>query len=63
MKIVLLTAYIRMQRRREFAARAFPLHFRAAECIVCGAGSDQLIDLIIRLTVNPRDEIINLPRL
>ncbi|MDD4230109.1 MAG: histidinol-phosphate transaminase [Dehalococcoidales bacterium] len=31
------------------------------ECIVCGAGSDQLIDLIIRLTVKPGDEIINLP--
>jgi histidinol-phosphate aminotransferase len=31
------------------------------ECIVCGAGSDQLIDLILRLTINPGDEIINLP--
>jgi len=33
----------------------------AEERIVAGAGSDQLIDLIIRLAVNPGDEIINLP--
>jgi histidinol-phosphate aminotransferase len=32
-----------------------------SDCIACGAGSDQLIDLIIRLTINPGDEIIILP--
>ena len=31
------------------------------ELIACGAGSDQLIDLIIRLVVKPGDEIITLP--
>ena len=31
------------------------------ERIVAGAGSDQLIDLLLRLTVRPGDEIINLP--
>jgi len=31
------------------------------ERIVAGAGSDQLIDLIIRLVINPGDELINLP--
>lgn len=33
----------------------------AEERIVAGAGSDQLIDLIVRLVVNPGDEVINLP--
>jgi len=31
------------------------------ECIVAGAGSDQLIDLIVRLVINPGDELINMP--
>ncbi|AGG06423.1 MULTISPECIES: histidinol-phosphate transaminase [Dehalococcoides] len=33
----------------------------AVEQIVCGAGSDQLIDLLLRLFINPGDEVINCP--
>ncbi|MEE8204846.1 MAG: aminotransferase class I/II-fold pyridoxal phosphate-dependent enzyme, partial [Dehalococcoidales bacterium] len=33
----------------------------AMEHIVAGAGSDQLIDLILRLFVEPGDEVINCP--
>jgi histidinol-phosphate aminotransferase len=33
----------------------------SAESIVAGAGSDQLIDLLIRLLVEPGDEVINCP--
>lgn len=29
--------------------------------IICGAGSDELIDLILRLTLNPGDKVINCP--
>ncbi len=31
------------------------------EYIVCGTGSDELIDLILRLFLNPGDEVINCP--
>ena len=31
------------------------------EQIICGAGSDQLIDLLLRLFINPGDEVINCP--
>lgn len=33
----------------------------SSECLIAGAGSDELIDLVLRLLVDPGDEVINCP--